>query len=125
MEQSRYGQYSRTTVPRHQRSAAIPGSFEDHGRWYRCWNCGFVYDINKVGGNPDQDSRYQTEAIYPAYSPALSGDPLTVIIGPDGPGEIGTLMELGPDGSTPKEIYSTKVHHVASGCPSCGTANLP
>jgi hypothetical protein len=124
LEQSKYGHYSRSSVQRHQRSPSLPGSFEDSGRWYRCWNCRFVYDLNKVGGNPDQDSRYQTEAIYPAYPPTLGGDALLVLIDSDRPEELGTLMELGPDG-TPREIYTTRVHHVASGCPSCGTANLP
>ena len=111
-------------MPKHARSQVQPGTFEDSGRWFKCWNCGFVFDINKIGGNPDQDSRYQTEAIYPAYSPTLCGDSLAILIDGVLPDETGTLMELGPDG-TPREIYSTKVHHVANGCPSCGCANQP
>ena len=124
MEQSRYGHYHNTKVRGHKRSRVVPGSFENRNRYFKCWNCGFVYDRNQVTTGLDNESRYQTEGVYYGF-PALSGDPLSVQMIWESPFQIGTMMELGPDEVTPKTIVATRQHHAGPGCPLCGTTNLP
>ena len=124
MEKSRYGHYHNTKVRRHTRSRVVPGSFENRNRYYRCWNCGFVFDRNQVTTGLDSESRYQTEGVYTGF-PVLSGDPLSVQIVWERPVEKGTMMELGPDGVTPKTLVAIRIHHAGPGCPACGTTNLP
>ena len=120
MEQSKYGQYRRRRLPRHRRSRVQEGAFEDRDRWYKCWNCGFEFDLDRVGGNPEIDGTYRTDAIiysdFPDAAQAIA--------------EIRTmtntfvLMEL-DGGGNPKPILSVFKHNASAGCPFCGTQNLP
>lgn len=43
----RYGSYRESRLPRQKRTIPLPGDFDDHGRYYQCWNCGAVNDIRK------------------------------------------------------------------------------
>ena len=124
MEQSRYGKYKVRKLPRHRRSQELPGSFEDKGKWYKCWHCGQIINIERENGDPERDGLYYTEGISPSPNPVGSGDPLNVLSTMDVFTMPGIGMELGPDGN-PKEIYEVFEHHVSRGCAFCGTMNLP
>ena len=103
MEGSKYGRYRRIRLPRHRRSRVQDGAFEDRNVWYKCWNCGFVFDVEATSINAEVDGRYYTEADYSGASPKLSDDQYA-------------LPDYG------RKIY---LHNVASGCPLCATNALP
>ena len=44
---NRYGSYQRSRLPREKKVIRIPGSLEDDGKFYRCWNCGFICNGNR------------------------------------------------------------------------------
>ena len=120
MEQSKYGNYRRRRLKRHRKSALQEGSFEDRDTWYKCWNCGYVFDLNKVGGNPEQDGTYRTDAIIYSDDP----EPQDRIINIRTMTNTHVLMEL-DGGGNPKPIVSVFKHNAGSGCSFCGTSNIP
>jgi hypothetical protein len=44
---NRYGTYKSTGLPREKRSILLPGSLDDNGRYYKCWNCGVTCDSQR------------------------------------------------------------------------------
>ncbi len=45
---NRYGTYQSTRLPREKRTIPISGHFDDDGKFYRCWNCGFINHIDRA-----------------------------------------------------------------------------
>lgn len=45
--QSKYGQFGNRRPPHKKRTIRIPGSGDDDGKWFRCWNCGFINNIDR------------------------------------------------------------------------------
>lgn len=46
-DSSRHSAYSVKRLPRQKRSLRVYGEREDAGKWYRCWNCGFINNIER------------------------------------------------------------------------------
>lgn len=44
---SRHSSYSIRRLPKQKRTLPIYGEREDTGKWYHCWNCGFVCNIDR------------------------------------------------------------------------------
>ncbi len=44
---NRYGTYRSIRLPHDKRSILIPGSLDDNGRYYKCWNCGVTCDSQR------------------------------------------------------------------------------
>lgn len=123
MERGRYTNYSKTRLPRRRRSKQLSGSFEDHGKWIRCWNCGFIINLDRDLGDPERSGNYQTEVIIPSPSPAGSGTtPLSMF---DSLSMIGNMIGLDNTGSAITDYYTPRNSEVAKGCPLCGTNNFP
>ncbi len=38
---------TRSRIPRHKRTLPISGDFDDFGKWFRCWHCGFINNIER------------------------------------------------------------------------------
>jgi hypothetical protein len=130
VEQSRYGKYQRTKVRRHRRSQYIAGAFEDRGKWYKCWNCGFVFDITKANGNPQNNGTYQIAQTIPAQSPTFSGDPLGVVSSLDRICMLGSaigMTALEEEAGELSDLYDVDIYlgQAAAGCPFCGCTNQP
>lgn len=129
MEQSRYGKYQRTKLRRHLRSRVSQGSFEDRNKWYKCWYCGYEFDITKINGNSEFGGEYQLMQTDTSSPDSLST--LTSISTLDTP--YNTFISIGPSGITSDDVNkSTYLTHtpiyqamVSSGCPSCGCGNQP
>jgi len=96
MKSSRYSQAKRSHhCERKKSSKQLIGSWEDTGKWIKCFNCGFHVDMTKVSTGDGNGLSYELFE--------------TVITAPYSVSE-------------PLNIYkSTSV----SGCPFCGTRNLP
>ena len=124
MEQSKYGKYKTRRIPPHRPSKQLEGAFEDRGKWFKCWNCGQIINIEKENGDPERDGLYYIVDIDPSPNPVSSGDPYNLLSTMDVFTDIGVGMEIGPDGVTPKEIYRNFKHQVSGGCAFCGCMNL-
>jgi hypothetical protein len=105
------------------RRIPVPGHFDygdgrDAGKYFRCWNCGWICDVDrdKLGGVDDR--------------PGVSPKAYTMI------GQYGTALRGGAsDNSGSRDLlagdemtgegYTTTryVPEVSEGCPLCGTVN--
>ena len=65
---SKYIQIKQSRVPTRKRSRKVFGSGEDDGKWFRCWNCGFINNIdrNAVGDGSGLSYQYTQDGVtYP------------------------------------------------------------
>ena len=119
----RHTTYSQKSAPRRKRALQLVGEFEDSGKWYRCWNCGFINNIDRnqvadsfTGGDNSQVQEY--DGLTPtAFG---TGDPRYAMLAL-GFGSI-RLMQLDASGAvmTPQVSRSTKI---TGGCSFCGCLN--
>jgi len=75
-------------------------------------------------GDRERSGNTYVTGILESQNPTMSGDILNVGIQLDALNQVGTLMEYGPDGVTPREIMNTVVSIAASGCWFCGESDL-
>jgi hypothetical protein len=118
---SRYITTHRQKLQRKPRSTRLYGSFEDSNKWYKCWNCKFVFDITKLSLG-DGSGITVTDTTIEAASKELFGDPNKLLLGIQGST---TLLKLGADGNPVLDYYSPAQANATAGCPNCGTKNLP
>lgn len=105
-------------------SRPMEGSFEDANKWYRCWNCGFPFDITKI--STGSGSGISHEAYYPEpATPVASSDPRLETLTLDNLSMVGGVLQVLPDGTSNEALYLHRKPVVTSGCPFCGTRNLP
>ena len=106
------------------RTRPVYGRGEDAGRYFRCWNCGFVCDSKRdalggsdsAGGDNHKDFALQTGSNYRAGI---------------GPRNIGTLdvrlhyqVAIRIDANTDADaVYHHHKTNITSGCPFCGSTN--
>lgn len=116
-------QYRTRKLPKESRTIPLDGSNErgnglDYHRFYRCWHCGFICDIDRdtLGG-----SKSLSGVGYEAAS--SEADPYNNNVGVlGGPDE--TVVSLALDSAgNPKEVYHTFKPVISGGCPLCGTTN--
>ena len=111
------------------------GSFEDSNRYIKCWNCGFIIDTNRLSAGDGsgivvedfdfEPDRYVSD--YEKYWHGLESD-LTGVnydITMDTPCSAGCILLNGPDGNVVTSFYTPRTAKAGSGCPFCGTRNLP
>jgi hypothetical protein len=116
---SRYIRTHTVRLPRKRRSVNLYGSFEDSGKWYKCWNCGFTLDISKVStgsGNGTACEDFSIPITDYIHDATLSLDRI---------GVAGVILENGADGDPITRYYTPRKAIVTGGCPLCGTKNLP
>ncbi len=115
--------YKTPRLPKQSKTLPIYGNSEmgnglDAGRYFRCWNCGFVCRVDR-----DALGDKQARPAVGAQSYVPQPDPNTerrlVMLDED---EAYLTMESGADGSakTPRLPYEAVVN---GGCPFCGTLN--
>ena len=94
MNESRYNRTKETKLPRQKRVKLLHGAGDDHGKYYRCWNCGFTCNADRDAFGGDSNIGY-LEYTATADGPTVAENLLNPIDYPD----------------------------VSSGCPLCGTKN--
>jgi len=124
MEQSRYGKYKQKKTPEHRRSVFLPASFEDRNKYFRCWNCGFINNSDRLSSSDRSGNEY-LDSTRVSQSSILSGDDMLTIASLDSIfDQIGVAMVAASDG-TDAEVYSNEKVETPRGCRFCGTTNLP
>lgn len=114
--QTRNSNYSVRKIPLRKRVKILYGEHENYGRYYKCWNCGFIIDSdNKAFGGRGNGVSHIEFTIAKAGR-IMTGDVKSITPSVDGV----VAMRLGADG----EPYTHLVHHlkpeVGQGCPFCG-----
>jgi len=107
--------FYRNRLPQEQRTIPIDGYGDDLGKYFRCWNCGFIC---KLGRDELTSSIARAGTAYTDYyAKSDPGKENRLYIGKRD--EPVVLLELDSDGD-PKEILHSFKATVTSGCPLCG-----
>jgi hypothetical protein len=115
----------------HKKSRSIPlkgnkvrAGGEDDGKYYRCWNCGFICDSARdtIGGSQSGSGDKHSDFHSPALGVSDAVDSVNSLMVLGGTGNLHVLLETGSDGN-PKEIRHDFKAVVTGGCPLCGTYN--
>jgi hypothetical protein len=80
LESSRLTTYHKTTYPHRKRTIRLRGSFEDNGKYIRCWNCHFIVNVDRDLGDPERSGNYETDAYVYAQPLYLGGKPPVDVI---------------------------------------------
>lgn len=99
----------------------IRGDGQDHAKWYRCWNCGFICNIERDALG---DSQSGSGVVHKDY--AQQPDPGTVKLEATlgGISAVHSISEEGADGTAKGVRNAIMVSSSASsGCPFCSTLN--
>lgn len=109
----------RKTIPMRASDGGSGREEVDAGRYFRCWNCGFVCDIDR---DALDDGRHgATTTIYTTASAgASSGDPLSPFTLVDGTGILDVMVPQVDAAGGP--VVVRNVYEVGgTGCPLCHT----
>jgi hypothetical protein len=102
-------------------SRKMKGSHEDSGRWIKCWNCGFPIDLTKLHVSKQGDGKSYSDAKTPSEPCGTKDITLTI----ETVNMADVLIKTGADGNPITDYYTPRLCTVTSGCPCCGTHNLP
>jgi len=66
-DRNRYGSYQTTRLPKQKKTISVLGHLEDEGKYYRCWNCGFVNHVQRnaigVGSGASTEAYVDTDGV--------------------------------------------------------------
>lgn len=122
----RYGPRPSRKTRKQSRTLPVKGRGEDKGKYFRCWNCGFVCAVDRDQlGDDESRSGIVVEEVEIANSlgSQFGTDELDVEITLQ---SIGFHHEVIPQASSDGENQVIRHDHkgtAASGCPFCGTLN--
>jgi hypothetical protein len=110
------------SIPKRRRRITLRGSFEDKGKYIRCWNCGVTLNVDRDLGNPERSGNYETDAYVYAQTLNYGGkNPISTL---DELGAIGVVLELDHNSDEITDYYTPRLPQVAQGCWFCGCTNL-
>lgn len=118
-----------TTRKRIKKSRTIPlrgcgvGESDENGQYFKCWNCGFVCDVERdnLGGSEEKDGLTYENYSVPLDSSIPDGLSGLAVLGGDIE-HFQVALEVGSDGE-PLEPKKHVRAVVGSGCPFCGCRN--
>jgi hypothetical protein len=123
---SRHTAYSKKAVPRKKRAIALYGEGSYRGKWWRCWNCGFINSIDRaqiadsyVGG----DSYSVVESVDDLSIYGMGGADTTLYytLTIDNPSSM-NLMKVDATGAVINPQHSSYAK-IVGGCAYCGCKN--
>lgn len=99
----------------------IRGDGQDYGKWYRCWNCGFICNINRDALGDSQSRDGVVHTVYAQQPDPGVTKPQATLGGALG---VHSVSEYGADGTAKGVRNAIMVSSSASsGCPFCGSLN--
>ena len=122
MERSKYISYRKGRSPRMPKAKVMPGSFEDRNKYYRCWNCGFIFDIEQVSLGGERQGSYTAPPDDPVYNETANTGDRSCVIGFDTPFELAGISRIDSAGDVIEPVV-LGAHKVSQGCPACGTTS--
>jgi hypothetical protein len=121
---SRYIRTHRSPLPKKKRSEELYGSFEDSGKYIKCWNCGSVIDVTRNISGIGNGVRHEDFPIED-LDIRSSGEPKDIVLTMDTLNMEGVILENGADGNPITDYYTPRKSVALGGCWLCGTKNLP
>lgn len=117
-----YRRSHKIPAPHRSRTRPVRGRGRDADRYFKCWYCGFVCDVERdeLGGSESGSGVAHTDAL--ELSGESDGIPLSIALGGD-IGHYHVAIELESDQDTPKTTYHNFISDISSGCPFCGSKN--
>ena len=118
---SKHSKYSEIDIPRQKKTLPIWGANEDTGKYFRCWNCGFIANKDR---NQIEFGNYGRSGIrvldFPGYNPDLQmGNEQGIAILEDNH----VCMRNGLDDSADTVQRHDHYPDTFKGCPLCGSTN--
>lgn len=111
-------------LPKQSSTIPVKGVGDDAGKWFRCWNCGFMCNVDRDKLSGDKSLSGVVLMEYVAI-PDTYGDPLAAYACLDGcESFFHTTPKMKADG-TPQEEKHTLApsSELSSGCPQCHSLN--
>lgn len=123
-EGSRHVRYSQRKLRGDKRTLPQYGERDDSGKYYRCWNCGFMCDSERDSlGGPDEGSGLShTDFSSASHGSQDTSDSLNSVIVLGGINHSHVAMELDSDGNT-KSVKHDFQSVSGVGCPFCSSLN--
>ena len=115
-------------LPKRSRTLPIKGTGDDEGRYFHCWNCGFVCDSQRdeLGGSDssagDDHTEYYRLAAPDSRIDTTGKDPAKHAVLGGCIGHYHVTMRIGAD-SEPKTVMHNHISDISRGCPFCGSTN--
>lgn len=125
MTESIYRRPIRRRLPRQKKTIYLRGADEDRNKWIRCWNCGFIVNVDRDLGDPEHSGIQVSDAAIEANPPFGTGDvnnTLSILENFDMVGL--SLKNDAPDGTATTTIYTPRISEAVRGCKFCGCCNL-
>lgn len=119
---SRFRKYFRTTLRKRKRKIKVWGVDEDTGKYIRCWNCGFIVNVDRDLGDPDRNGTVFSDVVMADLPPPHRegyDDQQYVTAMSDTLDMKSTLIDPAQDIQ-----YTPRLSTVVRGCPLCGCTNL-
>ena len=123
-------------TPTYNRTLPVKGEGNEAGKYFRCWNCGFICnkEKNHLGDGAGVTAREAIPApsdgrctmrrlngTYVAFVASVAPSSILAILPVlEGPEDIGTV---GGATDVPRGVRHTFEPNVTSGCPFCGSTN--
>jgi transcription elongation factor Elf1 len=117
LSQSRYIRTRRTPLHKKKNVRRLVGSFEDSGKYFKCWVCGA---INSIERNIGFDGYGTTCVDIIQEDITKQSNKLTL----DSVDMIGTMIKLGQDSLPITTYYTPREVQTIFGCWSCGSTNI-
>jgi len=121
---SRFIRTHRKPLPKKLRSKKLPGSFEETGKFIKCWNCGSTIDTTRNISGSGHGVRHEDFPIED-LNVIGGGEPKDIVLTMDTLSMEGVILENGPDGNPITGYYTPRKSVAVSGCWLCGCRNLP
>lgn len=95
------------------------GNGLDDGRYYRCWNCGFICNVDRDAlGGPESGDGKSYEAFLIPTDPSLNS--VSRLGGSEEPSTVSLALDIAGDTITETHAIQSVINQ---GCPFCGTLN--
>ena len=108
------------------RTLPVKGRGEDEGKYFRCWNCGFVCDKDrdKLGDGESRSGVVVEEFVVSnELGYQFGDDPLDSKITLESVGFHDEVLPRASSDGTAREVKHDQEGTAASGCPMCGSLN--
>ena len=114
-----FGNFIRERLPKRKKTIPLKGSLEDSGRYFKCWNCGFICDANRDKIGPG-DGTTQLDKPDIAFGGFGSGDKLSITMIVD---DMFTILKNDGQGNPIVKYEHNQYPKSIGGCPLCGSKN--
>jgi len=120
---SRHGHYVQRRLPHDKRTLALYGEKDDTGKYYRCWNCGFICNVDRDSLDTGEFGGSGVTVLDFAeinIGPQLGDDATSLLLVWE---DSFVMLKIGQDDESVVNYRHNQYPYVIGGCPLCGCKN--